>query len=126
MSLTGVGVCEVLMFLGVLQIELAIPGSRSLKDKRRVVKSLKDRLHRDHLVSVAETAALDLPATAILGVAFVSNSKGRVSAVLDRVLRKCESAPGGRLVDYQRDVMRPSDVADEVFVEEDFAGGGAG
>ena len=42
------------MVVGILQFELLVPGATSLKDKRRVVKSVKDRLHREHLVSVAE------------------------------------------------------------------------
>ncbi len=46
------------VFVGILQFELLIRQRRSLKDKRRVVRSVRDRLHREHLVSVAETACL--------------------------------------------------------------------
>src|SRR5258707_366794 len=57
------------MMVGILQFELLIRGSESLKDKRRVIRSLKDRLHREHLVSVAEVGLLDNPRAARLGLA---------------------------------------------------------
>lgn len=106
------------MFLGILQFELAIPWARSLKDKRSVVKSLKDRLHREHLVSIAETSALDAHQTAILGLAVVSNSGAYCSQVLDRVLRKVDATPDCELVDHQRDIIRGADVPDELYVDE--------
>lgn len=75
------------MFVGVMQFEILIPGSSSLKDKRRVVRSLRDRLHRDHLVAVAEVGALDLHTIAIMGLSFISNDAQYCSAVLDKVMR---------------------------------------
>ncbi|HIB63657.1 MAG TPA: DUF503 family protein, partial [Phycisphaerales bacterium] len=39
------------MIVGVMQVEIAIDWSQSLKDKRRVVKSLRDTLHHHHMVS---------------------------------------------------------------------------
>ena len=54
------------MIIGVLQFELLMRGNESLKDKRRIVKSLKDRLHRSHMVSVAEIGALDERNVALL------------------------------------------------------------
>ena len=44
------------MIVGILQFELLIHHAESLKDKRRVVHSVKDKLHREHQVSVAEVA----------------------------------------------------------------------
>ena len=46
------------MKIAVLQFDLSIHDAESLKDKRRIVQSLKDRLHRDHLVSIAEVEVL--------------------------------------------------------------------
>ncbi len=76
------------MFVGTLQIEVVVPGSTSLKDKRRVVKSIKDRIHREHQVSVAEVAALDHQRLAVRGSAGAAASGARCSAVLDRVVEK--------------------------------------
>ncbi len=93
------------MVVGVLQFELEIPGALSLKDKRRVVRSVKDRLHREHQVSVAEVGALDRWRTAEMGLSIVSNSPEYVSAVFDRVLRKLAALPDARLGDVRRDIL---------------------
>lgn len=76
------------MHLGALQIELIIRASQSLKDKRRVVKSVKDRLHREHLISVAEVGSQDHLQVATLGVAVAAEGAQRCSAVLDTVIGK--------------------------------------
>lgn len=76
------------MVVGVLQLELTIEWSQSLKDKRRVVLGLKDRLHREYLVSVAEVARLDDMRVAVLGVAVVSGGATQCRRVIDRVLEK--------------------------------------
>ncbi len=76
------------MVVGILQIELTIDDAQSLKDKRRVVKSLKDRLHREHLVSVAEVDSLDDCRTAVLGITLASDSVRHCQSVLSRILDK--------------------------------------
>ncbi|MEX0774073.1 MAG: DUF503 domain-containing protein [Phycisphaeraceae bacterium] len=74
------------MIIGVLQVELMIHQAQSLKDKRRVVMSIKDRLHHDHQVSVAEVDAMDNPNRAVLGVVLASNDARHTQSVLDRIL----------------------------------------
>jgi uncharacterized protein YlxP (DUF503 family) len=99
------------MIIGALQFELAIHDAESLKDKRRVVKSLKDRLHREHLVSVAEIGALDAPARAILGLAVVSNDGKHVAGVLDRVQSKLHALNDAELVACDRQLLRGEELA---------------
>ena len=70
------------MFVGVMRFSLEIVGARSLKDKRSVVRSLKERVQGRLRVSIAEVGALDHPRHATLGVVCVSNE----AAVCDRVL----------------------------------------
>ena len=74
------------MVIGVLTFRLAIFEALSLKDKRRVVKSLKDRLAARHNVSVAEIDDLDHRQAATIGVAMISNDAGFVQSALDRIL----------------------------------------
>ncbi|MBL0922051.1 MAG: DUF503 domain-containing protein [Phycisphaerales bacterium] len=93
------------MLIGVLQFELIVPESRSLKDKRRVVKSVKDRLHREHLVSVAEVEALDHHRIAVMGLALVSNSSVYIHSVFDRILHKLSTLEGARLGEATREVL---------------------
>ena len=78
------------MFVGVLRFSLSIVGARSLKDKRSVVRSFKERAQNRLRVSVAEVAALDDPRRAVFGVACVSGS----AAICDKVLADVASMAG--------------------------------
>lgn len=78
------------MFVGVLRLTLEIVGARSLKDKRSVVRSFKERAQGRLRVSVAEVGAQDDPRRAIFGVAVVSGS----STVCDQVLADVASMAG--------------------------------
>lgn len=93
------------MHVGILQFELIVPGSASLKDKRRVVKSLKDRLHRAHLVSVAEVGALDHHRIALMGLAMVSNSVPHIESTFDRILAKVRALGDARLGEVSREIL---------------------
>lgn len=93
------------MVVGILQVELTIDWSKSLKDKRRVVSSLKARLHREHQVSVAEVAALDDRRVAILGVVAASSSVSNCQGMLDRVLEKLRAARDCVLADQNVEIL---------------------
>lgn len=98
------------MKLGILQFQLLIDSAEGLKDKRRVVKSLKDRLHREHLVSVAEIADQEVWNRATMGLAAVSASGSYLHGVLDAIVRKIESLPDARLSQVSSDVVDVADV----------------
>lgn len=74
------------MVVGVLHIELLIPGSNSLKTKRSIIKGIKDRLRSRFNVSVAEIDYTDKWQRASLGVSSVSNRKKHVESILGKVL----------------------------------------
>ena len=59
------------MVVGICTLVIHLPYSRSLKDKRKVVKSLKDRLRARHNISVAEVDSQDLWQRAVLGIAAI-------------------------------------------------------
>lgn len=88
------------MEIGVLAVELMIPGSMSLKDKRRVVKSLKDRLGHRHNISIAETDYLDEHRRAELGIVMVSNDARFVESCLSKIVDEIRMARGASLSDY--------------------------
>jgi uncharacterized protein YlxP (DUF503 family) len=71
--------------VGLLTLDLYIPDARSLKDKRRVVKSLIDRLRNHHGVSAAEIDQLDKQCRASIAVACVSNDRAQVERVLSHI-----------------------------------------
>ncbi|MDH3402598.1 MAG: DUF503 domain-containing protein [Acidobacteriota bacterium] len=60
------------MPVSVVTVEIHLPGARSLKEKRRIVKSLKDRIHGRFRVSIAETALHELHQRSELGIAAVA------------------------------------------------------
>jgi len=74
------------MHVGILTLTLSIHDAMTLKDKRRAVKSLKDRLSHRFNISIAEVGSLDLVRTAELGVAMVSNDSAHVNGALDQVV----------------------------------------
>jgi uncharacterized protein YlxP (DUF503 family) len=71
--------------VGVLTMELRIEHAHSLKEKRHVVKSLKDRLRNKFNVSVAEIDDMDLHNSAVIGVAALSASRDFATRVLQAV-----------------------------------------
>ena len=75
------------MKVGILRVEFIVPGPSSLKEKRRVVKSLKERLRSRFNVSAAEVDHQDLWQRGALGIAAVGSDGKIVASVLDQVLR---------------------------------------
>ena len=83
--------------VGVLTLELQVSEAHSLKDKRHVVKSLKDRLRTRFNVSVAEIAGQDTWQYSVVAVVTVSGDRARAAQVLEAVEREAESVLGGML-----------------------------
>ncbi|HEX9861299.1 MAG TPA: DUF503 domain-containing protein [Nitrospirota bacterium] len=77
-----------------------MPGSGSLKDRRRVVKGMKDRIRSRFNVSVAEVGETELWQRATLGIACVSNDRAHASEVLDKVVDLVRSNTSAGLIDY--------------------------
>lgn len=95
------------MIIGVLHFELLIHDAQSLKDKRSVVKSVKDRLHREHMVAVAEVASLEILNQAVLGLAVVGTDGSVIGATLDRITEKLRTNRDAELGFTRRELIRP-------------------
>jgi len=93
------------MHIGVLQLELTIADAMSLKDKRRVIKSIKDRIAARNNVSIAEVGALDQHRRSILGVAMVANDARYVEGALSKLVDFVRKNPNVELEDYQIDML---------------------
>ena len=98
------------MVVGVLQFDLLIHGCESIKDKRRVVNSVKDRLHREHMVSVAEVALQDRMDAASMALACVGTDGRRVGDVLDRVSAKLHALGEAEVGDMSRQLIAAADL----------------
>jgi len=93
------------MILGVLRVELAVYESVSLKDKRRVVKSIKDRVSRRFNVSVAEVGHLDSRQQATLAMAMVSNATDHVHQAFDRIIELVRREHRASILSFDREMM---------------------
>ena len=92
------------MVVGVCTIDLHLPGVGSLKGKRQILLSLKDRIKKAHNVSIAEVDANDLWQRAVLGVACVANDGRYVTQVLDTVLNAVRANPAVELVQHHTEL----------------------
>jgi uncharacterized protein YlxP (DUF503 family) len=93
------------MFVGVLRFSLDVPGARSLKDKRSVVRSLKERIQARLKVSIAEIGVLDDPRRATLGVAVVSNSSTVCDQLMSSVMSVASTLPDAVLTDRATEII---------------------
>jgi len=80
-------------YLGLLEIAIRIPSADSLKAKRRIVRSLKDRIRSRFNVSLAETDGMDNRNRADLAAAVVAASTHQVDETLRHILRVVEGCP---------------------------------
>ncbi len=74
------------MNTGIAKIQLHLPENQSLKDKRRIVKSIIARLHNQYNVSIAEVDDNDLWQLATLGISCVSNNSHHVDETLTKII----------------------------------------
>lgn len=87
------------MVVGLAVWELHLPGCDSLKEKRSVLKSVKDRLHNQFNVSAAETAYHDTYRRAEIAACVVSNDRAHANSVLTALDRFMEREARVRIVD---------------------------
>lgn len=93
------------MMVGVLTLDLAIFDAQTLKDKRRVIAGLKQRLRNRFNVSVAEIDHTDKPKRCSLGVAVVSQESRALHSQLDLVVEMVRRCGGLTLIDYRRELL---------------------
>ncbi len=93
------------MKVGVLRVEFVVPGPSSLKEKRRVVKSLKERLRSRFNVSTAEVDHQELWQRGALGIAVVGPDGGVIAGVLDQVLRFMRRDARIELSTHEREIF---------------------
>jgi uncharacterized protein YlxP (DUF503 family) len=97
-----------LMFhIGVLQFCLEIPYATSLKDKRQVVKSLKDRIRRDYNVSIAEVDDLEAHTVATLVASMIGRDVPYINGAMDKLLNTLHDWRDASLADHQLEIFSP-------------------
>ncbi len=90
------------MVLGLLTLDLHFPQARSLKDKRREIQGIKDRLRRRYNAAVAELDHQDAWQRSSIGIATLNAEASVVEAVLDGILRDIEGRINGVVASAER------------------------
>ncbi len=93
------------MVVGILRVGLLVPGARSLKDKRQVLRRVIDRTRAHFDVAVAEVGDGDLWQRAQLGVAAVGNDRRVVNGVLDQVVRFVAGIGGAEIAGHALEIQ---------------------
>ncbi len=95
------------MIIGACSVELRIPGNRSLKEKRRIIKPLLIRLRREFNLSTAEVGQNDLWQTSEIALVTVANNDpGYVHAFMEKVVNWIQThRPDVQVVDWQVEVF---------------------
>lgn len=84
-----------------------IPWATSLKDKRRVVQGLKERVRREFNVSIAEIDDLDNMTMATLAAAMTGNDVSYINGALDKLLSGLQDWRDATLADHQLEIFSP-------------------
>ena len=92
------------MRIGVCTAYLLIPESQSLKDKRRVVKSLIAQLGNRFNIAVSEVGDLNTPKRSVIGIVSISNDSRHLNQMLSKVVRYIEKMHLATLIDYEIDL----------------------
>lgn len=94
------------MVVGISRFELYMSGNRSLKDKRRLIRSLVDGARAKFpRVSMAEVGSLDMTAMATMGVGYVSNDASLVNSVLEKLFLYIDGTGNFRLGGKETEIL---------------------
>jgi uncharacterized protein YlxP (DUF503 family) len=96
--------------IGLLTFEIHLPQSRSLKDKRQVIRSVKERLRARHNVAVSELPdEADLWQRASIAVVSVASGRDTLETLFETIVREVEGRIPGHFVETGRDFLEAAD-----------------
>jgi len=94
------------MVVGVCRLTLLAPESQSLKDKRMVLRSIKDRTRLKFNVAIAEVGSQDDWKEAVLGFAVVANEKKFVQEMVAKIVNFIDGLALAKLIDEEKDIIQ--------------------
>ena len=93
------------MLIGTLIFELYLPGSSSLKEKRIILKSIKDRIRNQFNVSVAEIEFHDKWQRCGLGIVCISNNRRHLDSILSKISMFFERESRVEILDESTEIL---------------------
>jgi len=97
------------MVVGVCRVTLMVPDSHSLKDKRMVLRRIKDRVSNKFNCAIAEIGDQDDWQSAVLGFAVVSNQLGFTQAMVQKILQFMEDLAVAKIANDEQDYVNYGD-----------------
>ena len=94
-----------IMIIGVLSLEFRLHGNRSLKGKRKISLSLKQKLRNKFNVSISEVKAQDVHEKLVLAVVTVANETRKVDSTLSKALAMIEAISLAELVHCETEIF---------------------
>jgi len=91
--------------VGILQFTVMIRGAHSLKEKRSVVRSIKDRFRHHYNISISEVDAHEIYNQAVLGIAMMGNDSKYVESGLKKILDQLRVHPEAELIDHTLELI---------------------
>lgn len=96
---------ESAMVVGVMRLDLHLLSCFSIKDKRKILRSLIDRARVRFHVAIAEVGDNDIWGRAQVGASVVSNDRQHANSVLNKVLETAEGTPGVEVLDTSIEIL---------------------
>ena len=93
------------MIIGILKIDLHFPYSSSLKEKRMILKSLKDRVRKIFNVSISELDEHDKWQKAIISIAAIGIGRRNINSLLDKVVNFVTTLKNLEISDYEIEII---------------------
>jgi uncharacterized protein YlxP (DUF503 family) len=93
------------MVVGIARMTFRLHACRSLKEKRRVVKSTISRIRNNFNASVAEVADNDVHRQAVIGVSLVGNDAGLVNSKIDKIFNLAEDLGLAEMIDTDMEII---------------------
>ena len=101
------------MVIGTLRVVLSLPGNDSLKGKRKVVKSVVDKVRHRFNAAIAEVEDMDVHQRAVIGIAVVSNDASHANSMIDTVQDFVSTATDAVVVDRRMELLEVGDLTDD-------------
>jgi len=102
------------VFVGIARIVLQLPEARSLKDRRQVVRSFKERVAARLRVSVAEVGDVELRQLATIGIVTVARNSEGCHRVLNEIKHMAQTLPAAVLSDARAEVLSMGKAGEQI------------
>jgi hypothetical protein len=93
------------MIVGLLTLDLHIPEANSLKSKRRVIKSLTEKIKNKFNVSVSEVDMQNLWQRSVIGIAYVSNETVMINRVFEKIRTQVNNTHSVELINSDMEML---------------------